>query len=106
MDWAALDTYLSKKGARGRKIAAEARLKYTSLQRLLRYLRQAGVNNPHLFLRKMRKDRLIRQAIDAWSLSLSPRVRNRRENDEKEEDQEKTFTVEEYRELQKREAEG
>jgi len=97
VDWAALDIYLSKKGAMGKQIAAEARNKYTSLQRLLRYLRESGVNNPHLFLRTMKKDKLIRDAIDAWSLSLSPRVRNKKEKNEEEDEEGQTFTVEEYK---------
>jgi len=107
VDWAALDLYLSKKGPRGKQIAAEARSKYTSLQRLLRYLRAAGVNNPHLFLRTMRKDKLIREAIDAWSFSLSPRERNRRMKGEKkeneEDEEEQTFTPEQFKEAQKHE---
>jgi hypothetical protein len=101
VDWAALDLYLNKKGARGKQIAAEARIRYTSLHRLLRYLRTAGVNNPHIFLRTMRKDKLIRRAIDAWSLSLSPRVRNRKEKNEEENEEEQVFTVEQFTEAQK-----
>jgi len=79
VDWLALDAHLTKKGIRGMKISAEARTRYTSLQRLLRYLRRSGVNNPHRFLRTMKKDQLIREAAKTWSQSLSPRVRNKKE---------------------------
>jgi hypothetical protein len=78
VDWKTLDVYLNKKGTRGKEIAAEARARYTSLQRLLRYLRKSGVNNPHRFLRVMKKDELIRRAIDAWCRSMSPGIRNRK----------------------------
>jgi hypothetical protein len=86
IDWKALDACLNNKGDRGKRIAEEARAKYTSLHRLLRFLRRAGVNNPHRFLRPMKKDSLIREAIDAWSHSLSPRVRNREVDDGQTED--------------------
>jgi hypothetical protein len=82
VNWRALDSHLATKGPRGKRLCACARRHYTSIHALLRYLRAAGVNNPHRFLRLSQKDTEIRKALDVWCDSLSPQQRNKRTTDE------------------------
>jgi hypothetical protein len=84
--WRALDSYLLSKGKPGKRIAKRARLHYGSIHQLLKYLRSVGVKNVHRFLRTSKMDAEIRQAFEIWRHSLSPRERNRRDDEEKVED--------------------
>jgi hypothetical protein len=76
--WRALDAHLASEGARGNRIAAEARLRYRSIHELLRYLRSVGVKNAHRFVRTSKKDVEIREAFEVWRNSVSPRERKGR----------------------------
>jgi hypothetical protein len=79
VNWEALDFYLQRKGARGRRIATGARSNYESLHQLLGYLRANGVNNPHNFLQRSEKNNEVQRALDEWCESFRPRRRDRRE---------------------------
>ena len=68
--WRALDAHLARQGGRGKRIAAEARLRYRSIHELLRYLRSVGVKNAHRFMRTSRKDLEIRTAFELWRNSV------------------------------------
>jgi hypothetical protein len=84
--WRALDAHLASGGARGKGIAAEARVHYGSIHQLLRYLRSVGIHNAHRFVRTSKKDSEIRQAFEVWRNSVSPRDRKRRLNEDQDED--------------------
>jgi hypothetical protein len=76
--WRALDSHLASRGARGKQIAAEARLHYGSIHELFRYLRSVGIHNAHRFVRTSKKDVEIREAFEVWRNSVSPRGRKGR----------------------------
>jgi len=79
-DWAALEAHVVRRGLRAKKVLRQARLQAKSLHRLLDCLRHnLQVRNPQRFLRPMKLNREIDQAVEAWADSFDP-SRQRKED--------------------------
>jgi hypothetical protein len=67
--WKRLRRYLVRKfgDRRGKALLQAARDRSQSLQRVSQFLTRQGVANPHRFLRPMKINKSIRQAMRAWS---------------------------------------
>jgi hypothetical protein len=67
--WEKLQPYLTRNfGPDGREICDEARRRAeSSLGAVTRYLARNGVQNPHRFLRSLRINRAVREAIRNWA---------------------------------------
>jgi hypothetical protein len=67
-DWSRLEKYLSKRfDDEGRRIAAGARSRSPSLQRVRRYLNRKGVANVHRFFTPLEINEKARHALDRWA---------------------------------------
>ena len=73
LNWDVLKAHLARRGLPGEKILRNAQARQGSLHDVLRYLRrEAGISNPHRFLRPLKVNRKIRRALNAWADSFTP----------------------------------
>jgi hypothetical protein len=68
LDWDALNTHLSKKHLGKRQIARRLRKEAASLPGAMHFLRsQAGVRNPHRFLKQIAPSKAVQELIEEWA---------------------------------------
>jgi hypothetical protein len=68
IDWHRLEAHLSRKGRSAEHTLAECQKREKSLQRATSYLRdEVGLHNVHRFLRPLKINRAIREALVTWA---------------------------------------
>jgi len=77
MNWGVLRPYLIRKFGNGTGMATfrEARRRRKSLHKLCGFLRRKGIRNVRRFLRPLKLNRTLRDALDIWKTKISPDVR-------------------------------
>jgi hypothetical protein len=76
-NWKSLRLYLIRKfgDTTGMATFRGARRRRKSIHTLCRFLRRKGIPNVHRFLRPLKLNQKLRDALDAWKTKISPNVR-------------------------------